>query len=109
MKPETKARHDRPPGVALQRLVMRLRREIETLEDENAGLEYWAELQWRWAAAHCKERMADFERHREELRSLLKLRQYDGKRYAAFLRRKTREMVAGWRKSKTHNTKLTHD
>lgn len=88
---------------SLERLVMRLRQRIQKLEDENAKLGYWAETHWRWASGHCAERMADYEQHCKELRRLFKMRDYNPKRYRAFINRETKRMVAGWRKPKAHN------
>lgn len=78
----------------------RLKAKVRRLEDENASLEYWAEMHWRWASGHCAERMADYKRHCEELRRVMKIREFDPGRYRRLIKRETRKMVAGWRKKR---------
>jgi hypothetical protein len=86
----------------LQQLVKRLEKRIQHLEDENANLQYWAELHNNWAIGHNSERMADFARHRKELHGLLKLKPFDKARdrYTRFIKRQTKKMHAVWHKRK---------
>jgi hypothetical protein len=80
-------------------LVMRLRRRIQTLTDENAKLEYYSALTNQWASGHCAERMADWERHIKQLRQLIKMRKFSNKRFYAYVRRQAKNLG----KRKPHN------
>lgn len=74
-----------------------LRQRIFKLENENARLEYLSQLNYQCAVAHNAERMADYERFRNRIRELLKIRPFgpaSRNRYLRMIKRDTKALFA---------------